>query len=231
VSRYSIHKPTAYLSKSRRETHRLKPARAFKYTCLRSIGVTLDQITPTPILSKGQYDMKHRTTVISVSGAIAALIAVLGYTQIGEADVAAGLRAFRNHDYATAFREWKAAADQGQVEAQVNLGVLYEKGLGVQRDMQQALNLYQSAAGKGNAEAQFLIGQMYEKGWGVNQDYTAAFRLFQQSASAEDQEAELSLADLYEEGYGVPKDHTQAVRWYRAAAGQGNAEAQFRLAR
>jgi hypothetical protein len=48
-------------------------------------------------------------------------------------DTAAGMRAFRQKDYPTAYREWRAAADQGQAEAQYNLGILYLKGLGVAR--------------------------------------------------------------------------------------------------
>ena len=54
------------------------------------------------------------------------------------ADVAAGLAAFKNKDYQTAFKEWKAAADTGQAEAQFDLGVLYAQGFGVLRDLNTA---------------------------------------------------------------------------------------------
>ena len=46
------------------------------------------------------------------------------------ADTAAGLTAFKNKDYQRAYREWKAAADAGQAEAQFDLGVLYAQGSG-----------------------------------------------------------------------------------------------------
>ena len=55
------------------------------------------------------------------------------------ADTAAGLRAFRDGHYGTAYRECKAAAEQGQAEAQRNRGVLYAKGLGVRRDLTEAM--------------------------------------------------------------------------------------------
>ena len=37
------------------------------------------------------------------------------------ADTAAGLTAFKNKDYQRAYREWNAAADAGQAEAQFDL--------------------------------------------------------------------------------------------------------------
>ena len=57
------------------------------------------------------------------------------------ADTTAGLTAFKNKDYQRAYREWKAAADAGQAEAQFDLGVLYAQGLGVRRDRPEPLTV------------------------------------------------------------------------------------------
>jgi len=42
---------------------------------------------------------------------------------------------------------YRKAADQGNPRAQLRLGTLYEKGLGVERDPVRALDLYRKAAG------------------------------------------------------------------------------------
>jgi uncharacterized protein len=85
-------------------------------------------------------------------------------------DTAAGMRAFRKKDYPAAYREWRAAADQGQAEAQYNLGILYLKGLGVARDPDEAFRWFRLAADQGQADAQFQVGLMLEDGVGVRQD-------------------------------------------------------------
>ncbi|WP_244060851.1 tetratricopeptide repeat protein, partial [Aeromonas caviae] len=66
------------------------------------------------------------------------------------------------------------AAEQGNADAQVGLGSMYELGKGVPQDDKQAVTWYHKAAEQGNAEAQFNLGVMYAKGQGVPQDYKQA---------------------------------------------------------
>ena len=42
-----------------------------------------------------------------------------------------GLTAYNNGDYATALKEWKPLAEEGDVDAQTNLGLMYQNGWGV----------------------------------------------------------------------------------------------------
>jgi TPR repeat protein len=54
--------------------------------------------------------------------------------------------------------EWyQKAAAQGDVTAQYNLGILYEKGIGVQKDNTQAAELFKKAARHGAAGPQFSL--------------------------------------------------------------------------
>lgn len=78
--------------------------------------------------------------------------------------------AYRSGDYVTARIVWREAADQGDAEAQMHLGYLYEQGLGVERDLEQAVSLYRRAAQAGLADAQYQLGLMYELGIGVESD-------------------------------------------------------------
>jgi TPR repeat protein len=145
------------------------------------------------------------------------------------ADTSAGLEAFKNGDYQRAYREWKAAADAGQAEAEFDLGVLYAQGLGVRRDLTTAANWYRKSARQGNAEAEFALGQMYSRGWGVPRDEADALRWFQMANSVDSSGAPTDWTRV--EGYGMPQDQRQAAYWYRQAADQGHPEAQFNLAR
>lgn len=47
------------------------------------------------------------------------------------ADFQEGLDAYNRGDYQAALREMRPLAEQGDARAQVNLGYMYEKGLGV----------------------------------------------------------------------------------------------------
>ncbi len=46
--------------------------------------------------------------------------------------------AYKRADYATALREWRTLAKQGNANAQLLLGVMYDIGLGVRQDDAQA---------------------------------------------------------------------------------------------
>jgi len=145
------------------------------------------------------------------------------------ADTPAGLAAFKSKDYQRAYKEWKAAADAGQAEAQFDLGVLYAQGLGVRRDLTEAAFWYRRAAEQGNAEAEFALGQMYSRGWGVPRDEADAIRWLQMANSVESDGPPTDWANV--EGYGMPQDNQQAAYWYQRAAQKGHPEAEFNLAR
>ena len=72
----------------------------------------------------------------------------LGISVCAVADTSAGLAALQNHDYATAVREFKTGVDRGEAEAQVNLGVMYARGLGVEKDIAEAWRLFLAPVGR-----------------------------------------------------------------------------------
>jgi TPR repeat protein len=70
---------------------------------------------------------------------------------------------------------WTKAAEQGEVRAQLWLGVFYEHGQnGVERDYLQAFKWLSMAAKQGQPDGQVTLGQMYEDGEGIPQDYLLA---------------------------------------------------------
>ena len=94
-----------------------------------------------------------------------------------------GVAAYDRGDYATAFREMKPLAEQGDAMAQHILGLMYNKGQGVTLDYAEAVKWYRKAAEQGNAEAQHNFGLMYYKGQGVPQDYVQAHMWFNLAAA------------------------------------------------
>jgi len=82
--------------------------------------------------------------------------------------------AFGRGDYATAIRLIRPLADQGDAEAQLDLGAMYQNGQGVPQDYATAVRWFRKAADQGDAIAQNNLGLMYYNGQGVPQDYVQA---------------------------------------------------------
>jgi TPR repeat protein len=70
------------------------------------------------------------------------------------ADFRAGLDAYNRSDYATALREWRPLAEQGDTHAQYNLGVLYLNGQGVPQDDVRACMWFSLAAARPSGDFQ-----------------------------------------------------------------------------
>ena len=64
------------------------------------------------------------------------------------ADFQKGLDAARKGDYATALKEWTPFAEQGDADAQYNLGFMYRNGQGVPQDYNTAVKWYTLARQK-----------------------------------------------------------------------------------
>ena len=140
-----------------------------------------------------------------------------------------GRAAWQKGDYATAMRLWRPIADQGDANAQYNLGFMYEKGQGVPQDYATAVSWFRKAAEQGLAKAQFNLGVMYAKGQGVPQDYAAAMSWYRKAADQGYADAQTHLGLMYDNGQGVPQNYAAAVSWYRKAADKGYADAQTNL--
>jgi TPR repeat protein len=68
-----------------------------------------------------------------------------------------------------AFVWYKEKAEQGDVEAQFNIGVMCETGWSVPVDNKKAIRWYREAAKQGNANAQIRLGMLYYLGLGARQ--------------------------------------------------------------
>ena len=91
-------------------------------------------------------------------------------------------KAYNRGDYKTAYRLFKSLAEQGDANAQYNLGISYQKGKGVPQNDAEAVKWYRRAAEQGIPEAQNKLGVSYSLGKVVPQDYVLATMWFNLAA-------------------------------------------------
>ncbi len=137
------------------------------------------------------------------------------------ADYVRGLIAYGDGDYATALREWQPLAEQGDAEAQFQMGWLYKNGYGVPQNDKQVVEWWELSAEQGYARAQYNLGLMYRKGQGVPQDYKEAVKWYRLSAEQGDTYAQYNLGFMYNNGYGVLQDYVRAHMWYNIVVSNG----------
>ena len=128
------------------------------------------------------------------------------------------VRAYREGDFETAYRLWRAAAEQGVAIAEHNVGVMFQKGEFVTRDYAEAYRWHRRAAGRGHAPAQHRRGVLFQEGWGVARDPVEAAAWFVRAAEQGYARAQNNLGVVYEAGQGVPRDLMRAHFWLTLAA-------------
>ena len=131
--------------------------------------------------------------------------------------------AYKQGDYATAERGFRALALQGDASSQYNLGWMYANGQGVPKDDQQAVFWYRKAADQGHAKAQYNLGFMYAKGEGVPKDDQQAVSWYRKAADQGNASAQYNLGLMYAKGEGVPKDDQLAYFWWLLSSVSGDA--------
>ena len=135
------------------------------------------------------------------------------------ADFQAGLEAADRGDYHTAVEEFQLSAERGDVKARYNLGVMYQLGLGVPQDDQEAVRWYRLAAEQGDGSAQFKLGVMYDKGKGVLKDYVLA-HMWMNLAAAKGVKEAVKGRDLLEKNM-TPAQLAEAQRLAREWRAKG----------
>lgn len=115
-------------------------------------------------------------------------------------------------------------AKSGDQQAQFFLAKRYQKGLGMQRDYQQAINWYTTAAKQDIAPAQLNLAMIYIRGEGVQPNAQQARYWLEKAAKLGDNRASYTLAMLDEK----EKKLVDAYKWYDLAARDGMLSDQVR---
>jgi TPR repeat protein len=114
----------------------------------------------------------------------------------------------------------KRALD-GDTKAQLRMGLAYEFGDGVAKDLDKAMHWYRIAAERGDPVAQTDLGYFYETGANGPKDPTEAAKWYMRAALSGFTRAKFNLGVLYLAGAGVQRNNAEAAHWIGEAAEDG----------
>ena len=117
---------------------------------------------------------------------------------MAKADFQAGLDAINAKDFVTAIKELRPEAEQGNVDAQYMLGVLYDSGEGVLEDDVEAVKWYRLAAEQGHTASQYMLGFQTAIGKGTQKDFVNAYMWINLAAAKGDEDAVIAKKTLQE---------------------------------
>ncbi|WP_127560467.1 tetratricopeptide repeat protein [Nioella ostreopsis] len=115
-----------------------------------------------------------------------------------------------------------ARAEAGEASAQLDLGMIYWDGEGVEQDYVRAVQLFRQAAEQGNAIAQSNLAYAYYNAEGVENDDNAAMYWAGLSAAQGDEVAMRLVAFGHYRGRGFPENRAEAARIWAEAANLGD---------
>ncbi|HVA94099.1 MAG TPA: tetratricopeptide repeat protein [Candidatus Dormibacteraeota bacterium] len=119
-----------------------------------------------------------------------------------------------------AISDLKQVAYAGDVQAQVQLGLIYLTGDGVAKDDAEAMKWLRKAADQDDPAAERYLAEMYFKGRGAPVDDAEAAKWLHMAADQGDAQSQHNLAVLYVQGLGVPRNLKEAANWMRKSADQ-----------
>jgi hypothetical protein len=99
-----------------------------------------------------------------------------------------------------------------QAFLECDLGILYEKGIGVEQDCYKAVYWYEKSAADGDDYARCNLADILRKGTGgVEKDWKRAFEVYK---TVEQPYGPFRVGYMYEHGMGVEQDMNKAIEWY-----------------
>ena len=117
--------------------------------------------------------------------------------------------AYEREDYKTAYKLFLPLAEQGDAEAQKELGSI---SLRKEKTYGEAVKLYQLATEQGDVEAQYRLGLLYDDGYEVPQDYKEAIKWYRRAVENGHTSARHNLGLMLYEGQGTPQDFKEATK-------------------
>lgn len=125
----------------------------------------------------------------------------------------------------------------GDSSAQFELGQLYQYGIGVNKNIEQAITYYQLAAVQQDVRAEYNLGMIYLQGQTNPIDYNKGLEWMTDAAFKGNSYAQYVLANIYENGLTtadgmvvIKPDHQQAMAMFYLSSSNSFGEAEYRLA-
>ena len=129
----------------------------------------------------------------------------------------------RTEAYRELMKLLREKAKDGDPFAMHQIGLLYQRGLGVKIDLEKSLQWHEKAGEKGLVIALVDAGNLYLSD--TFHEEKKAYQCYLKAAAKGYHEAEVHLGDCYYCGLGVEEDTEKAEVCFRRAMEHGNAEA------
>jgi len=135
-----------------------------------------------------------------------------------------GKSAYDRKDWVNTVVQLRPLAETGDDRAMILLGNMYNEGLGVVQNQQEALSLYKRAAAeKNNAEAMVAVAAMYTSGIGVGRNLNTSMQWFRRAAMLGDQTGAFFYATILFRGNksatdDIKPDFYNSYKWFKIAA-------------
>lgn len=123
--------------------------------------------------------------------------------------------AVKKEDYGLAHRILRPLAEQGDVDAQVLLGALYDDGCGTDRNVAESVKFYKLASDQSHSVGQLLLAWCYRDGDEVRKDWDKMLELQLKAADQGYASALYAMAGYY---YFGQKGWVDAYKWAKLAA-------------
>ena len=129
------------------------------------------------------------------------------------ADFKEGWKAYKAGNFRLAYERWRPVAEGGDARSQMNFGMLYMQGRGVEKDPNIALEWFEKAAKQNYASAQYNAGHVRATIKGKERSQKQAAIWFHEAAKRGHAGAQYQLARRYEKGGAVKKNLVRALYW------------------
>ncbi len=137
---------------------------------------------------------------------------------------------FDNENYSEAKFWSEKAAEQGDADSMLLLGLIYDRGLGINKDEAVAAKWFEKSAEAGNDTGMNNIAYDYQNGIGVAINYQKAIFWYEKAIDADNVVAMRKLAWMYRKGEGTSQNYPAARKLYNKAALKGDTDAMMDLA-
>ena len=138
---------------------------------------------------------------------VCVVIVLVGYIALDRSGIESSFDANKAYEQGIAFYNniesdkaaelFKKACDGGEMLGCHNLGAMYQKGDGVEKNVKKAMDLYKKACDGGDMLGCSNLGSMYADGKGVEKDFGKAAELFKKACDGGDMNGCRSLDIIY----------------------------------
>lgn len=126
--------------------------------------------------------------------------------------------------------ELECWVQQGDPNAQYQMGLTYRHGICVERDLYRAFQLFLKSAQQGHPGAQFDLGRCYDNGYGIDQDSKEAVHWYGASAHNGNVAGMCAYGICLRDGKGVHRNEQVGWEWINKAAEHGDSYAMREMA-